>query len=68
MLYANSEQSSQLAALPLGAVMDLFILKDIFFTFFDYAEQNGHLKFFIGPLWEKMSVGGGLVTLQFLVT
>ena len=32
----------------------------------DYAEQNGYLKIFTMRLWEKMSMGGGLVALQFL--
>ena len=36
---------------------------------FHHAKQNGYPKILIGQLWEKISVGGGLVALHFnLVT
>ena len=42
---------------------DLVIHVDIIIRFIDYTEQNGYLKIFIGWLWGKMSVGGGLAAL-----
>ena len=41
------------------------IPKDVVIMVFDYAEQNGYLKFWSADFSKRMSVGGGLGALQF---
>jgi len=48
-----------------GDYVRLSRLKDIIIRFFDYAEQNGYLKILSGDFGKKMSVGGGMGTVQF---
>ena len=41
------------------------ISKYIVIGLFKYPEEKSYLKALIGRFWEKMAMGGGLVTLQF---